>query len=124
LLSENGSLFLNTPNLSSFSQLYRYIKRGKKRMDFFSTSNIDSLHLHGYNIDTLEKACNFSGLRITKQIPDCIYLPIVYKWKIFFPLQKMLGTQFPFLCENLCIECQRTDPIDMEKQIAFWKSRK
>jgi SAM-dependent methyltransferase len=123
LLKENGSLVISTPNLCSFSQFYRYFKHPKQKADFFDPANLGDLHLQGYDYLTLEKALNFSGLQIGEVIPGLIKLPVVYRFRRARPFMRWCAKKYPLLSENLLVKCKVVGPVDLEKQISFWRKK-
>jgi len=122
LLKENGSLIIHTPNLCSLALLYRYIKFRSKRENYFLPENLGDLHLQGYDYQTLEKALNFVGLRIEKVFPTMATLPFIYKFGWARPIFRWTSRLFPLVSDTLLVSCRKIAPLDMEKQLAFWKN--
>jgi SAM-dependent methyltransferase len=121
MLHEKGTLVIHTPNLASLGQVYRYVKFRKKRENYFSPRNLGDLHLQGYDYQTLEKALNFAGLKIRDVLPTVVSLPVLYKFAWARPLSRWLSRVFPLISDTLLATCEKTPPIDLEKQIEFWK---
>jgi ubiquinone/menaquinone biosynthesis C-methylase UbiE len=121
LLKDNGALIIHTPNLCSLSLLYRYIRFRSRRENFFSPENLGDLHLQGYDYQTLEKVLNFVGLRINTVLPTLITLPVIYRFGWSKPVFRWLSRQFPLISDTLLVQCGKVSPVDMEKQMDYWK---
>ncbi len=121
LLAEGGSLIINTPNLSAFSRVYGYMRKGRRKENFFDPRALGDLHLQGYDYQTLEKLLNFCGLQITDIIPTQIELPFVHRFRLFRPIQEWLARLFPLVSGNLLVKCRKVNPLDMDKQIEYWR---
>lgn len=121
LLNDKGILIINTPNICTPARLLGYIKRPKRLSDFFDPKNLGDLHLNSYDYFTLEKLLNFAGLKIVQAVPNKVTLPILYRISFFQPLFRLLSRIFPFLSDNLLVKCKKVQPIDVEKQIEYWR---
>jgi 2-polyprenyl-3-methyl-5-hydroxy-6-metoxy-1,4-benzoquinol methylase len=122
LLKDAGHVVINTPNLSSLSRLYMYMKYPKKKVDFFLPSNLTDLHIQGYDYQTLEKALNFCGLKVLRFFPNIIMLPFIHRFRFAKPFLRWCSKKFPLLSENLCVLCTVTEPLDVEKQLEYWRN--
>lgn len=123
LLRDNGTLIIHTPNLCSFALLYRYIRFRTRRVNFFLPENLGDLHLQGYDYQTLEKVLNFVGLRIEKVLPTLITLPLAYRFAWAKPFFRILSKLFPLISDTLLVRCRKVEPVDMEKQIEYWRNK-
>lgn len=121
LLSQDGLLIINTPNLCALSRTYRYTKQGRRRNNFFDPAVLGDFHLQGYDYATLEKLLNFCGLRTVEIVPNTIALPVIHRFWIFGPLQRRLSRMFPFLSDHLLVKCRKCPPIDAARQLEYWK---
>jgi SAM-dependent methyltransferase len=121
LLRDTGALVIHTPNLCSLALLYRYIRFRARRENYFLPENLGDLHLQGYDYQTLEKALNFTGLQIEKVLPTAITLPLVYRFAWAKPFSRVLSKLFPLISDTLLVRCRKVMPVDMEKQIDYWK---
>ena len=121
LLRENGTLIIHTPNLCSLALLYRYVRFRSWRKNFFLPENLGDLHLQGYDYQTLEKALNFVGLQIEKVLPTITTLPLIYRFAWAKPFFRALSQLFPLISDTLLVRCRKVEPVDMEKQIEYWK---
>jgi 2-polyprenyl-3-methyl-5-hydroxy-6-metoxy-1,4-benzoquinol methylase len=122
LLRDNGILVIHTPNLSSLALVYRYVRFRARRENYFLPENLGDLHLQGYDYQTLEKALNFSGLQIEKVMSTAITLPLIYRFAWARPFSRALSKLFPLISDTLLVQCRKVTPVDMEKQIVYWKN--
>lgn len=124
LLSNDGILFLHTPNICSFSHFLYLIRQRNKLINYYDPKNCWDTHLQMYDYTTLEKLLNFVGLKVYEVLPTKLSLPILSRFKFFNSLSKFLAKKFPFLQDTLLLKIKKEKPIDMDKQILFWsKSR-
>jgi SAM-dependent methyltransferase len=123
LLRDNGTLVIHTPNLSSLALVYRYVRFRARRENYFKPENLGDLHLQGYDYQTLEKALNFAGLQIEKVLPTVITLPLLYRFAWARPFSRALSKLFPLVSDTLLVRCRKVKPVDMEKQIEYWKNK-
>jgi SAM-dependent methyltransferase len=121
LLKDTGTLVVHTPNLCSFSLLYRYVKFPKRRYNFRSPENLGDFHLQGYDYQTLEKALNFTGFQIDEILPTALSLPLLYRYAWAEPFSRRLSKKFPLISDTLLVKCKKVRPIDVEKQLEYWK---
>ena len=77
-----------------------------------------ALHLQLYDYKQLELLLAFVGLRIQGHIPTELTVPFVISHS------KLLARVFPTLADSLIVECAKTEPIDVRKQIEFWVENK
>jgi 2-polyprenyl-3-methyl-5-hydroxy-6-metoxy-1,4-benzoquinol methylase len=122
MLREAGTLIVHTPNLCSLGRFYHYVKFRKRREDYFRPENLGDLHLQGYDYQTLEKALNFAGLRIRDIAPTVVSLPVLYRFAWALPLQRRLSALFPMISDTLLVTCGKVAPIDLDRQLEYWKS--
>jgi SAM-dependent methyltransferase len=121
LLRDNGTLIIHTPNLCSLALLYRYVRFRSRRENYFLPENLGDLHLQGYDYQTLEKVLNFVGLQIEKVLPTATTLPLIYRFAWAMPFFRALSHLFPLISDTLLVRCRKVEPVDMEKQIEYWR---
>ncbi len=121
MLRDNGVLVIHTPNLASAGLLYRYVKFRKRRENYFLPESLGDLHLQGYDYQTLEKTLNFAGLQILEVLPTTIGLPLLHRFAWARPLSRRLSKIFPLVSDTLLVTCRKVAPLDVDKQIEFWK---
>jgi|GEM_PF-1983345 2-polyprenyl-3-methyl-5-hydroxy-6-metoxy-1,4-benzoquinol methylase len=122
MLRDNGTLVLHTPNLCTPSGVYRYAKFRKRRENFFRPENLGDLHLQGWDYQTLEKTLNFAGLRVRDVLPTVVSLPVLYRFAWALPLSRRLSALFPMLSDTLLVACDKVAPIDLERQLEYWRA--
>jgi 2-polyprenyl-3-methyl-5-hydroxy-6-metoxy-1,4-benzoquinol methylase len=116
LLKDNGTLIIHTPNVCSLSRFLRYLRKRKEMINYYDPKNLWDLHLQLYDYLTLEKILNFIGLKVCEVIPTTLSVPKLGRFRF-------LSRLFPFLSDNLLVKCKKEEPIDVEKQISFWRKQ-
>ena len=114
LLSDNGTLFIHTPNVLTPARFMRYLVKRKELMNYYVPKNLSDLHFQTYDYLSLEKTLNFIGFRIYEVVPTRLTLPK------FHHFAKFLAKQFPFLSDTLLLVCMKASPINVKSQIQFW----
>lgn len=122
LMDENSILIINTPNVVTPSRLTEYLIHPRKLINYYEPRNLNDLHLQTYDYFTMEKTLNFVGLKVQRVIPNLMTFPYM-RWKIAKKAGKALSKGFPYFSDYVLVECIKTDPIDVEKQLEYWKSR-
>ncbi len=122
LMNESSILIINTPNSVTPSRISEYLIHPKKLINYYEPRNLNDLHLQTYDYFTLEKTLNFVGLRVKRFIPNSVTFPYVgLRWTR--KIGKMLSRKFPFFSDYVLVSCERTEPIDVEKQLEYWKTK-
>lgn len=114
LLSDDGRLFINTPNVFTLPRLLYYLLRPRKLVDFYASHRLWDFHFQTYDYMTLEKTLNFIGLRTERVVPTKVTVPRLFS-------SRRLARMFPFLGDSLLLVCRKERPIDVDQQIAYWE---
>lgn len=114
LLKDDGRLFINTPNVFTPARLLYYLFRPRKLIDYRSAHRVWDFHFQTYDYMTLEKTLAFIGFRTERVVPTKVTVPRLFA-------SRRLARLFPFLGDSLLLECRKAEPIDVDRQIAFWE---
>lgn len=114
LLKDEGRLFINTPNVFTPSRLLYYLLRPRKLIDYRSAHRVWDFHFQTYDYMTLEKTLAFIGFRTERVVPTRVTVPRLFS-------SRRLARIFPFLGDSLLLVCGKAEPIDVDRQIAFWE---
>jgi 2-polyprenyl-3-methyl-5-hydroxy-6-metoxy-1,4-benzoquinol methylase len=121
LLAQDGQLIIQTPNVICVPNIYRCLISRNRRLDFYDCKNLLDLHFVSFDLTTLEKTLNFVGFRISEVLPTRLALPIIWRFRSLDPLLRRASRYFPHLSNNLLVRCIKSEPIDVDRQIAFWE---
>ena len=124
LLNDKGKLIIHTPNTCSFYKFLRYFILNRKKQNYYNLNKLGDLHLHSYDYLTIEKTLNFLGLKVTRIIPTKLSIPVLSRYSIFNSVSIFFGWLFPFLSDTILVECEKSDPINIDKLILNWEARK
>jgi len=117
ILNDEGVLIINTPNAYHPRYFFQYITRPKSFIDFYKKENLLDLHLQIYDYAQLEKTLNFTGFKIFEIVPN--YTIPGYPTTSY--ILGLIAKCFPFLSKNLLIKARKHQPLDVERQIAYWE---
>jgi SAM-dependent methyltransferase len=120
LLRPDGQLIIHTPNCFSLFRMLHYFLHPRRLVDYYQPANLGDLHFQTYDYLTIEKTLNFVGLKTNKILPTFTTLPLLSYLRMFAPLSRLLARLFPFWSDTLLLQCTKTVPIDVDRQIEFW----
>ena len=123
ILRDDGVLIINTPNVLTVSRLLRAIIKRKKLINYHDPSNLGDLHFSTFDYQTLEKTLNSQGFKVTEVVPTKLSFPKMSEIGFMQPFYRLLARIFPFLSDNLCLKCVKTEPIDLLKTVEFWDNK-
>ena len=123
LLKDNGELIINTPNIMTPAMFFSYLKNAGKLIDYYDLKNLNDLHLQTYDYRSLEKLLNFVGFKVYKFVPNFVPVPFLSRFSMFMPFLRFLSRRFLFFSQMLTVRCRKTEPLDSDKLIKFWKER-
>lgn len=121
MLKDDGALIVNTPNAITPTAFWCHVRHRKRLNDYFRPENLGDLHLSSFDYDALEKLANFAGLKVTQVFPNRVLLPFIHRFSVVNPLFRALSKVFPLLSADLTVEMKKVEPIDVERQMAYWK---
>lgn len=123
LLSKDGKLFVNTPNmLTTVNFKNAFIDCLNKEYD--KRVKPQCFHLSGYDYRTLEMMLSLIGFR-TRLVADkrSIYKEKarITKQGLFKRMRELFPQMFPLFSSDLLIECSKCDPYDIVELIDGWE---
>jgi SAM-dependent methyltransferase len=113
LLSDNGWLFIHTPNACSVWRIYALIMNRARTCRVLDASQVKDLHLQLYDLQSLSQLCNFAGLEVTRILPTRLVVPILGN-------SRFLAKRLPALGDTLLLECRKCPPIDVKEVVDHW----
>lgn len=123
LMGTESKLYIHTPNCVTPARFKWYLIHPHARINFFDPKELGDFHFSTYDQITLEKTLNFVGLSVNKMIPTRFTSLGIYRIaKIFKNLPYRMARAFPHLSDTLLFECSRCEPIDLNKQLEYWKN--
>jgi 2-polyprenyl-3-methyl-5-hydroxy-6-metoxy-1,4-benzoquinol methylase len=122
IMSDDGVLLIHTPNVLTPSNFFANLRKPEKLTpDFYSPENLWDLHFQTYDHFSLMKTLNFVGLTVIRLIPTSMTIPVPFLRRNF--RSKTLARRFPALSDTLLLECKKHEPIDVQAQMHYWKTR-
>ena len=115
LLSNNGSLFIHTPNACSVGRFYTLLRSRTKTCNNLDPRRVKDLHLQLYDLSSLTQLCNFAGFEVIRVIPTKMGIPCAGN-------SRMLAKMFPALGDTLLVECKKCTPINVKDVVDYWVS--
>jgi SAM-dependent methyltransferase len=114
LLSEDGRLFIHTPNVFALGRLAWYLFRPRKLVDYRDPGLLWDFHFQTYDYMTLEKTLDFTGFKGVEAVPTVVAVPFLFR-------SRRLARLFPYLGETLLLVCRKAPPIDVDRHLAHWE---
>ncbi len=122
VLVDDGRLIIHTPNCASPGRLKMYVFHPRARLNFYDPAVLGDFHFQTYDQVTLEKTLNFVGLEVERMVPTRFTTLGVHAFaRMFKPLPRLIAKTFPHLADTLLFICKKGEPIDVEKQLKYWR---
>lgn len=116
LLTDEGRLFIHTPNVFTPARAAYYFLRPRKLIDFRAMHRLWDFHFQTYDYMTLEKTLAFLGFRGERLVPTKVTVPFLFR-------SKLLARLFPFLADTLLLVCRKEAPVDVDALIRNWEEK-
>jgi len=119
ILTDNGILFITTPNATSIARLIQLFLFRSKIKNYFSHDVLYDLHLNLYDLDSLNKILAFTGFKIIK----ILIKKRINKKNIYNPFNNIimfLEKKFIYFSSELLLLCKKTQPLNYLSQINSW----